>query len=58
VAAKASVRMFWFSVQIIQNIYCTAAYTVKLTSKWRSHGQKMGQTASGGRGEDYMYLLV
>ena len=60
-AGKAAVRMFWFSIQIIQNISCTAAYIVRLTYKWGSHGQKMGQTATegrGGGGRDNMYLLV
>jgi len=50
VAGKAAVRMFWFSIRIIQNISCTVAYIVKLTCKWGSHGQKMGQTAIEGKG--------
>jgi hypothetical protein len=59
-AGKAAVRIFWFSILIIQNNSCTAVYIVKLTCKWGCHGQKMGQTATEERegGRDNMYLLV
>ena len=59
-AGKEAVRMFWFSIQIIQNISCTATYIVKLTCKLGGHGQEMGRRAIGGegRGGHYVCLLV
>jgi hypothetical protein len=62
-AGKDTVRIFWLSVQIIQNISSTATYIVKLACMWGSHGQEMGQGAtedgvSGGHMHIYWYNFL